>query len=121
MAHACRFLGHRNGVELINLFKISDAICVLSRNEPFGLAVLEAWAAGKHVVASSNSGPGEFVWHEVNGLKIYPGPKSIAWGLGTLCTNFDWARRMGANGRRAVESVFNWDAVADHALSVYHH
>ncbi|TMK53120.1 MAG: glycosyltransferase [Actinobacteria bacterium] len=93
MAHACRFLGHRNGVELINLFKISDAICVLSRNEPFGLAVLEAWAAGKHVVASSSSGPGEFVWHEVNGLKIYPGPKSIAWGLGTLFTNFDWARR----------------------------
>jgi len=33
VAHACRFLGHRNGVELINLFKISDAICVLSRNE----------------------------------------------------------------------------------------
>jgi glycogen synthase len=120
VAHACKFLGQRGGIELTNLYKISDAVCVPSRNEPFGITILEAWSAGKPVIASSNGGPGEFVWHEVNGLKVYADPTSIAWGLGTLFTNFDWARWMGGNGRVGVETSFNWDRVADHTMALYH-
>ncbi len=59
--HATRFLGYRSGQELINLFKASDVVCVPSRNEPFGIVILEAWSAGKPVVASRNGGPSEFV------------------------------------------------------------
>jgi glycosyltransferase involved in cell wall biosynthesis len=55
----------------------------------------------------------------VNGLKIHPTPESVAWGLGTLFTNFEWARWMGANGRRAVEAAFNWNAVGDQVVGVY--
>lgn len=119
VAHACRFLGYRDGVELQNLYKISDVVCVPSRNEPFGITILEAWSAGKPVVASKNGGPDEFVWHEVTGLKIYPTPESLAWGLGTLFTNFDWGRWMGRNGRVAAEAAFSWDAIADRTLGVY--
>lgn len=120
VAHACRFLGYRNGGELIDLYKACDVVCVPSRNEPFGITILEAWSAGKPVVATKNGGPEEFVWHEVNGLKIYSHPESVAWGIGTLFSNFEWARWMGHNGRIAAESVFTWDAVADQALSVYY-
>jgi glycosyltransferase involved in cell wall biosynthesis len=81
--------------------------------------VLEAWSAGKPVVASQIGGPNEYVWHEVNGLKIYPNPDSVCWGLGTLFTNFEWARWMGQNGRVAVEKAFNWDVVGDQVISVY--
>ena len=119
VAHACRFLGWRAGVELQNLYKISDVICVPSRNEPFGITILEAWSAGKPVVASKNGGPDEFVWHEVTGLKIHPTAESVAWGIGTLFTNFDWARWMGQNGRVAAEAAFSWDSVADQALQLY--
>jgi glycosyltransferase involved in cell wall biosynthesis len=70
-------------------------------------------------VVSKNGGPDEYVWHEVNGLKIYPTPESVAWGLGTLFTNFEWARWMGANGRVAAESAFSWDAVGNQTTSVY--
>jgi glycosyltransferase involved in cell wall biosynthesis len=119
IAHACRFLGYRNGHELIDLYKISDTICVSSRNEPFGIVVLEAWSAGKPVIVSQNGGPNEFVWHQVNGLKIYPHPESVAWGIGTLFSNFEWARWMGRNGRVAAEAGFSWDAIGDRTLSVY--
>jgi glycosyltransferase involved in cell wall biosynthesis len=119
VAHATRFLGASNGTTLVDLYRACDVVCVPSRNEPFGIVILEAWSAGKPVVASKNGGPDEFVWHEVNGLKIHPAPDSVAWGLGTLFTNFEWARWMGANGRRAVESAFSWDAVSDQVLSVY--
>lgn len=104
----------------MDLYKACDVVCVPSRNEPFGITILEAWSAGKPVVASQNGGPNEFVWHEVNGLKIYARPESIAWGIGTLFTNFEWARWMGRNGRIAVESAFTWNIVADQVLSVYH-
>jgi len=120
VAHATRFVVHKTGWELSNLYKACDVVCVPSRNEPFGIVILEAWSAGKPVVVSKNGGPDEFVWHEVNGLKIFPTPESIAWGLGTLFTNFEWARWMGANGRKAVETTFTWDGVADHVLNVYH-
>jgi glycosyltransferase involved in cell wall biosynthesis len=121
VAHSTRFVGFKTGGELTDLYKACDVVCVPSRNEPFGIVVLEAWSAAKSVVVTNIGGPDEYVWHEVNGLKIHPHPESIAWGLGTLFTNFEWARWMGRNGRTAVEAVFNWDIVADKVLSVYYH
>lgn len=119
LSHACRFVGFKSGGELTDLYKACDTVCVPSRNEPFGIVVLEGWSACKPVVVTVNGGPNEFVWHEVNGLKIHPTPESAAWGLGTLFTNFEWARWMGRNGRTAVEDAFTWDKAGDRVLAVY--
>ena len=119
ISHATRFLGYRSGQELINLYKASDMVCVPSRNEPFGIVILEAWSAGKPVVVSCNGGPSEFVWHEVDGLKIYDYPESIAWGIGNMFKDFEHARWMGRNGRTAVETSFSWDSIADQVLDTY--
>ena len=119
IAHATRFLGFQANGMLAKLYKACDVVCIPSRNEPFGIVVLEAWSADKPVVSTINGGPAEFVWHEVNGLKVYPHPDSIAWGIGTLFTNFEWARWMGANGRRAAETAFSWDSISNQVLDVY--
>lgn len=119
ISHVTRFLGYHNGWRLADLYKAADVVCVPSRNEPFGIVILEAWSAGKPVVASANGGPGEIVWHQVNGLKIYPHPDSVAWGIGTLFADFDHARWMGRNGRIAVETAFSWDVIAEQVLHVY--
>jgi len=119
ISYATRFLGYLNGYRLVDLYKASDCVCVPSRNEPFGIVILEAWSAGKPVIASSNGGPAEIIWHEVNGFKVYPYPESIAWGIGTLFSDFEYARWMGRNGRVAVETAFSWDVVADQVLEVY--
>lgn len=117
VAHACRFYGVFPRGELIDLYKACDCVAVPSRNEPFGIVVLEAWASGKPVIATHNGT--EFVWHNVNGLKVYPNPESIAWGIGSLFANFEHARWMGSKGREAVENSFSWDTVAEHTLGVY--
>lgn len=117
--HACRFLGHVKGWRLKDLFKSTDCVCVPSRNEPFGIVILEAWSSGKPVVATTVGGPSEIVWHEINGLKIDPNPESIAWGVGSMFEDFDDARWMGRNGRVAAETVFSWDIIADEVLAVY--
>ena len=119
IAHACRFYGVLPRGDLIDLYKSVDCVCVPSRNEPFGIVVLEAWAAGKPVVATHHGGPSEFVWHDVTGFKIWPNPDSVAWGIGSLFANFDHARWMGQNGRKAAESAFSWDTIAEHTLGVY--
>jgi glycogen synthase len=119
ISHALRFLGYRQGDELVRIFKLCDAVVVPSRNEPFGIVVLEAWSARKPVVVTQVGGPNEYVWHDVNGLKIFPRPDSVAWGLGTLFTDFERARWMGDNGRHAVEARFTWDHIAQETLEVY--
>lgn len=119
VAHATRFLGQRTAHELVDWYKACDVVCVPSRNEPFGIIILEAWSAGKPVVASQIGGPNELISHNVTGLKIYPQVDSIGWGLGTLFTNFEWARWMGHNGRRAAEKSFTWDIVAKQTEHFY--
>jgi len=117
--HAVRFLGYRNGDELPRLYQCADMVCVPSRNEPFGIVVLEAWSAGKPVVVTRVGGPAEYVHHEHTGLLVYPNADSIAWGLGTMFTDFERARQMGAKGRGEVTKHFSWEQIAEQTLAVY--
>ncbi|MEW6088119.1 MAG: glycosyltransferase family 4 protein [bacterium] len=119
VSYATRFLGHHNGNGITDIYKATDCVCVPSRNEPFGIVILEAWSADKPVIASVHGGPSEIVWHDVNGLKIYPNVDSVAWGVGTLFSNFEHARWMGRNGRAAVETAFSWDVIVNQVLTVY--
>jgi glycosyltransferase involved in cell wall biosynthesis len=119
VAHAVRFLGYRSGDDLVRLYKLADVVCMPSRNEPFGIVVLEAWSAGKPVLASQNGGPAEYVRHEVNGLKIYPNPESVVWGVNRMFSNLDQARWMGRNGRRTVQERFTWDTITEQMLAIY--
>ncbi len=117
--HAVRFLGHKDGDELVRLFKLCDCVCVPSRNEPFGIVVLEAWSACKPVVVTENGGPNEFVRHEVDGFKIYSRPDSVVWGINRVFSDFERARWMGRNGRENLLGHFTWEAVASRTLDVY--
>ena len=119
IAHAVRFVGYKNGSELVKLFKLCDVVCVPSRNEPFGIVVLEAWSAGKPVLATETGGPKEYVDHEVSGLKIFPRVDSIIWGVDRIFSDFERARWMGGNGRKVLEKRFSWSKIANETIAVY--
>jgi glycosyltransferase involved in cell wall biosynthesis len=119
VAHALRMLGVKTGRELHDLFKACDILAVPSRNEPFGIVILEGWSANKPVVSTKRGGPAEFVWHGVNGLQVDDTPDSVAWGLGTLLADHERCRWMGRNGRAAVDAVFSWDRIAEQTEQVY--
>ncbi len=114
------FLDNLPRWEYIDLMRAIDMLVVPSRNEPFGIVVLEAWAAGKPVVATIAGGPREFIWHDVNGFLVNTDPSGLAHGIGSLLADHDHCRALGLNGRRAVEERFNWDNVAAYTEGVYH-
>jgi glycogen synthase len=119
VGHALRMLGFQQGRALHDLFKACDIVAVPSRNEPFGIVILEGWSAEKPVVSTKRGGPSEFVWHGVNGLQVDDTPDSVAWGLGTLLADHNHCRWMGRNGRAAVDAVFSWDNIAGQTEEVY--
>jgi glycosyltransferase involved in cell wall biosynthesis len=119
VGHALRALGDMRGRDLFDLFKACDIVAVPSRNEPFGIVILEGWSACKPVVSTRRGGPTEFVWHGVNGLQVEDTPDSVAWGLGTLLADHNRCRWMGQNGRAAVDAAFSWDNIAEQTEAVY--
>jgi len=119
VSHAVRMLGDVRGRALHDLFKACDIVAVPSRNEPFGIVILEGWSAHKPVVSTKRGGPAEFVWHGVNGLQVDDNPDSVAWGLGTLLSDHNRCRWMGLNGRAAVDAAFSWDMIAEQTEHVY--
>lgn len=122
IAHAVHFAGSvKSGTSHLKaLFKSCDAVVVPSRNEPFGIVVLEAWAAGKPVVATTCGGPRDFVTPDKDGYLVDPNPGSIAWGICKICENFDHARWMGSQAREKALNEFNWAFIALKTQEIYY-
>lgn len=77
-------------------------------NEPFGLTLLEAAAAGLPVIATDSGGPNDILEHCRNGVLVDPrSTEAIADGaLDLLADRERWAA-LQANGRRAVAD-YDW-------------
>ncbi len=76
--------------------------------EPFGLVGIEAFAAGRPVVASSTGGVGDWLADRVNGLAVKPGdPRALAAALNELLADPERQSEMGAAGREMVASRFS--------------
>jgi glycosyltransferase involved in cell wall biosynthesis len=116
---AIRFYGYLDRGQVIDLYKACDCVVVPSRNEPFGIVVLEGWSAGKPIVATNTGGPAELIWDGVTGYIVEQNPEAISGGIGAVFADLPLSRQMGKNGRIAVETAFSWDIIADHVLAVY--
>src|SRR5262249_51411029 len=84
-------------------------IFVLSSiTEGVSLTLLEAMARGLPVVATAVGGNPEVVCANETGFLVPPrNPESLAEALSALWTRPDLCARMGAAGRRRVESLFD--------------
>ncbi|KAH8741848.1 hypothetical protein FG386_002088 [Cryptosporidium ryanae] len=115
-----RFVGKKSGDDVVRLYKACDAVVVPSRNEPFGIVVLEGWTAGKPVVATTSGGPRDFLTPNVDGYLVEPCKDSIAWGCCEILKNFDHSRWMGSRGRVKAAYSFSWDTIARTTSYLYY-
>lgn len=116
VSDACRFLGYVPDCELANLLNACDLIVVPSRNEPFGVVVLEAWDAGKPVVCTD---PVHLVDNFVNGIKARAHPKSIARCIISAIDSPEALCELGAQGKKLINAIYNWDNVSEQTLELY--
>jgi glycosyltransferase involved in cell wall biosynthesis len=68
VANRVRFLGWRE--DIAALLATCDLLVCPSRHEPLGNVVIEAWAAGKPVIAASSMGPAALIRDGVTGLLV---------------------------------------------------
>ena len=114
--NACKFLGYVPGPQKETLISACDMVCVPSRNEPFGVIILEAWDFGKPVVATEAI---SIIRNFEDGILAYIQPESIAWCINRLLDNPSEMKKLGEAGQRRVEAEFRWDKIAEKTENVY--
>lgn len=125
LADSVELLGRLPAAELLPLYAAADVFALPSLNlngkfEGFGLALLEASAAGLPVIGSRGCGAEDAVRAGETGLLI--SQDAIEDGLTAaiirLLTHPDERQRMGAAGR-AFASAQTWDAAAGSLIALY--
>jgi glycosyltransferase involved in cell wall biosynthesis len=112
-----RLLGFQ--AEVQDLLSIAQALVHPSHSEGFGLAILEAMAAGLPVVATRSGGPEEIVEEGVSGLLVPVGdPPALAAALRRVLAEEDLAAAL-ARGGRARAGAFTLAATARRTEEVY--
>jgi glycosyltransferase involved in cell wall biosynthesis len=85
--------------------------------EAYSLAITEAWARGKPVVASAVGEIPYRVKHMINGLLVPPrNPKALAEAILQLIKDKKLGERLGAEGKG---NVVTWNKVIDELLKLY--
>lgn len=112
------FAGMRDDVA--SVLPMMDIFVCPSLYEGFGIAIVEAMAAGRPVVASAVGGIPEIVVHEDTGLLVPPGDAAaLAGALATLLTHPRQARAMGARGRARVRERFSIETAVQQHQQLY--
>ncbi|MBX7255459.1 MAG: glycosyltransferase family 4 protein [Candidatus Hydrogenedentes bacterium] len=102
---------------LVDAYHAADVFVLPSVHEPFGIVVLEAWAAGCPVIASRVGGIPDFVKDGTNGL-LFEADDIVDFlrAYGSLTT--ERALALAASGRETVER-YSWDNVTNGLLNIY--
>jgi phosphatidylinositol alpha-1,6-mannosyltransferase len=108
-----RFLADVPDRDLPALYNCAEVYLGLSRStdldvEGFGISLVEASACGVPVVAARSGGIPDAVREGETGLLVdTERPEVVAEAVRLLLSNADMAKRLGVEGRRAVESFYN--------------
>jgi glycosyltransferase involved in cell wall biosynthesis len=112
------FLGHCDDVP--RLLRSLDIFVIASKFEPFGVAILEAKAAGLPVVATRVNEIPEIVSHGQSGLLSPPeDPASMARSFVSLAIEPLLRRRLGDQARGEAHAHHSYDAIVSAYQSLY--
>jgi glycosyltransferase involved in cell wall biosynthesis len=113
------FLGEVPDETLPGLYNCADLFVLPSTQEGQGLALLEAQASGKPVVAFNISAVNETVLHGKTGLLTQPNSDELADAILKLLADSSLRQKMGHLGREFVAENFSWNTCAERMFQVY--
>jgi glycosyltransferase involved in cell wall biosynthesis len=116
-----RLLGYLDRQSAMSILKSSDIFVMPSRYEGTPIALLEAAAFARPILASDTGGIPELVRNQEEALLIPPGDiAALAEGLARLALDRDYAYRFGQNAQQRVRQSFNLDTQLDATWAAYH-
>jgi glycosyltransferase involved in cell wall biosynthesis len=101
------------------IYNCADVFVLPSLQEGQGIALLEAQACAKPVVAFNISGVREFVRHGETGFLVELDSLKLSETILTLLKDESLKARMGTSGRRFVHENFSWDVLAEKMFNLY--
>jgi glycosyltransferase involved in cell wall biosynthesis len=113
------FLGDVNENLLPALYNCADVFALPSIQEGQGIALLEAQATAKPVVAFDVGGVHEAMVDKETGLLVKPNSCELAEAILKLLSSWSLREKMGVKGREFVSNNFSWDICAQRMLQVY--
>jgi glycosyltransferase involved in cell wall biosynthesis len=113
------FIGSRPPADVPRLLRGAHIFASPVRDEAFGIAVLEARAAGLPVVAMAGGGVAEIVTPGCHGF-LAATPREFVDALARLVSDADLRRMMSDAAPTDLER-FGWDAVVERHLDAYRH
>jgi glycosyltransferase involved in cell wall biosynthesis len=115
-----RLTGFRTPGETLSIVKACDVFVMPSRSEGTPVALLEAAALGRPILASQAGGIPELVSDGEQALLVPPGDASaLAAGLSRLIGDPEFAARLGAGAQRRVRREFSLPAQVDAVMQAY--
>lgn len=118
-----RFTGNASEAELTALYNACDLLVLpsVTQAEAFGMVQLEAMACGKPVISTDLPTGVPWVNQDgITGLVVPPGDVSaLAAAMRSLVEDPDRRARMGAAGRRRVETEFSVAKLTETAADLY--
>jgi phosphatidylinositol alpha-1,6-mannosyltransferase len=126
VADRVRFLTQVPDSDLPALYNCAEIYLGLSRQtegnvEGFGISLVEAGACGIPVVAGRSGGIPDAVREGETGLLVNSErPDEVSDAVRELLDNRIAAQQLGAAGRRAVETYYNWNRVAAEVDGIGH-
>jgi phosphatidylinositol alpha-1,6-mannosyltransferase len=113
------FLGDVSESTLPQLYNCADVFVLPSIQEGQGIALLEAQATAKPIVAFDVGGVREAVLDKETGLIMKPDSGELADAIMKLLASWSLREKMGIKGREFVAEKFSWDVCAHKMLQVY--
>jgi glycosyltransferase involved in cell wall biosynthesis len=105
---------------LASAYAASEIFVLPSAHEPFGIVVLEAWAAGVPVAASRVGGIPGFVEDGADALLFTPGSEDeLVDRLARLAGDAALREGLARRGAARVEREFDWANIASRVLEIY--
>lgn len=101
-------------------FHAAEVFALPSQHEPFGIVILEAWAAGLPVVASRVGGIPSFTEDGVDVLHAQPGDAGdLAAQLRRVLDDPALARGLADAGHRKARRDYDWRAISSRLRDLY--
>jgi glycosyltransferase involved in cell wall biosynthesis len=113
------FIRSASDEELAEVYAACD-VFVFPAQITWGLAVVEAMAAGKPVIVSSKCGVSEIIQTDVNGIVVeHAAPEEIAKQAERLMNNASLRKKLGENAHEYVKKYLSWEKYAERMETVF--